>query len=243
MQNRMRAEEKMAVQVRKAGDRGYFNYGWLRTYRTFSFADYHDPDYRGFRSLRVINEDHIRPGTGFPVQSHQDMEIFSIVVDGKISHQDDLGNGSILYPGQIQLLSAGKGVTHTEYNASDKEEAYAVQFWIVPKDRNLKPSYQEKKFGSEQLHNQLCLIISADGREGSLHIHQDANVYLAWLDEGKDLNYELPSNRYGWLQILKGEVEFNHLKLEKGDGAAISETSHLNFKAHTPSQFVLLDLN
>lgn len=233
----------MTIQVRKAGDRGYFNYGWLRSYRTFSFADYHDPDHRGFRSLRVINEDHIRPGTGFPVQSHQDMEIFSIVVEGKISHQDDLGNGSILYPGQIQLLSAGRGITHSEYNASDKEEAHVVQFWIVPIDRKLKPSYQEKKFHPEHLHNQLRLILSSDGREGSLHIHQEVSVYLAWLDEGKELSYELPSSRYGWIQILKGEVECNQLTLDRGDGAAISELSPLTFKAQTPSQFVFLDLN
>lgn len=232
----------MTVQVRKAGDRGYFNYSWLRTYRTFSFADYIDPDYLGFRSLRVINEDHIRASTGFPVQSHQDMEIFTIVVDGKISHQDDLGNGCVLYPGHIQLLSAGRGVTHSEYNASDEKEAYAVQFWITPKDCNLKPSYQEKKILPEQLHNQLHLILSSDGREESLHIHQDVSVYLAWLDEEKEVNYALPSNRYGWIQILKGEIDFNQIILEKGDGAAISELSHLNFKAQVPSQFIFLDL-
>ena len=233
----------MGIDVIRSSDRGYFNYGWLRTYRTFSFADYHHPEYRGFRSLRVLNEDHIRPGTGFPVQSHQEMEIFSIVVDGKISHQDALGNGSISYPGHIQLLSAGKGVTHTLYNASDKEEAHIVQCWVTPKEHHLKPSYQEKKFSLEWQHNQLCLIFSSDGREGSLHIHQDVNAYLATLDEGKELSYALSPNRYGWIQILKGQVELNHIELEKGDGAAISEETHLTLKAQAPSQCVFLDLN
>lgn len=233
----------MAIHIKKAGDRIYYNYGWLRTYYTFSFANYHDPDNRGFRTLRVLNEDHIRPGTGFPVQTHQDMEIFSVVVEGKISHQDDLGNGSILQPGTVQLMTTGKGLTHSEYNASDAEEAYAVQFWMIPKDRQLKPSYQEKHFSPQQLHNQLRLIISSDGREGSLHLHQDAAVYLAWLDEGAEVTYPLPSNRYAWCQILKGEIELNEHLMEKGDGAAIQEVSSLRFKARAPSQFVLVDLN
>lgn len=233
----------MGIHIRKSGDRGYFNYGWLKTYHTFSFANYEDPAYRGFRSIRVINENFISPGTGFPVQSHEDMEIFSIVLEGGISHQDDLGNGSILRSGQIQLMSAGRGMTHSTYNASDKEPAHFLQFWIVPIDRKLKPSYQEKYFSPALQHNQFCLIISSDGREGSLHIHQNVNVYLASLDEGKELNYELAANRFAWIQVMKGEIEVNGTILEVGDGASVSEISPLKFKSLMPSQFALLDLN
>lgn len=233
----------MVIQVRKSGDRGCFNYGWLKTYHTFSFASYDDPAYRGFRSLRVLNEDLIQPGTGFPIHSHQDMEIFSIVMKGGITHQDDLGNASILRPGKIQLLSAGRGITHSEVNASDQEEAHFLQIWIFPIDRKLKPSYQEKFFDPSLQHNRWCLIISSNGREGSLHIHQNVAIYLATLDQGKELNYGLESSRYGWIQIMAGEMEVNGTLLEAGDGAAISEVSQLNFKAHIPSQFIFIDLN
>lgn len=233
----------MVVQIRKAGDRGYLNYGWLRTYRTFSFGDYNDPDYCGFRCLSFINENHIRPSTGFPVQLHQDIEIFSVVVTGKISHQDDLGNGSIIHPGEIQLLSTGIGMTHSEYNASDIEEAHVVQFGIIPAERKLKSSYQEKKWTHQQLHNQLRLIISPDGRDESLCIHQDVIAYLAWLDEGQELIYQLSANRHGWIQILKGKIECNQFDLDKGDGMAIDEPSHLMFKAKMDSQIIFLDLD
>jgi redox-sensitive bicupin YhaK (pirin superfamily) len=233
----------MAIHIRKSGDRGYFNYGWLKTYHTFSFANYDDPAYRGFRSLRVLNEDRIRPGTGFPLHAHQDMEIFSLVIEGGLAHQDDLGNASILRPGQIQLLTAGRGVTHSEYNASDKDLAHFLQIWILPIDRKLKPSYQEKFFSPALQQNQFCLIISSDGREGSLHIHQNVDIYLATLDQGKELRYELAPNRYGWVQLIKGEIELNNNFLEAGDGASISETSSLYFRALLPSQLAFLDLN
>lgn len=234
---------KMAIQIRKSGDRGYFNYEWLKTYHTFSFAEYEDPTYQGFRSLRVLNENFIQPGTGFPVQSHRDIEIFSILIEGGISHQDDLGNGSILRPGKIQLMSVGRGITHSTYNASDKEVAHFLQIWITPIDRQLKPSYQEKFFPPATQHNQLCLILSLDGREGSLHLHQNANIYLSTLDKGKELPYSLASNRYGWIQLIKGEMELNGTFLETGDGASISEISDLHFKARIPTQFLFLDLN
>lgn len=233
----------MAIDVRKSADRGYFKYAWLRTYHTFSFDGYEDPIYQGYRALRIINENYMRPGTGFPVQSHQDMEIFSIVINGKITHQDDLGNGSILSPGQIQLLSTGKGVTHSTYNASDKDEAHFLQVWMLPIDRKIKPSYQEKFFSPESYHNRLCLILSSNGREGSLHIHQKADIYLATLDQGKELNYQLESNRYGWIQVVKGEVEVNGILLEHGDGASIREISQLTIKAHTQCQIIFFDLD
>lgn len=233
----------MAIQLRKSWDRAYFDYGWLKTYHTFSFGQYDDPAHRGFRFLRVINEDRIFPGVGFPLHSHQDMEIFSIVIEGGLTHQDDLGNGSILRPGQIQLMSAGKGVTHSELNASDKEEAYFLQIWILPNVRKLKPSYQEKFFPPSSRHNKWSLIISSDGREGSLHIHQDVSIYLADLDQGKELNYALQAQRYGWLQLIRGQIDLNGTRLEAGDGAAISETSALQVIALADSALVFMDLN
>ncbi len=232
----------MSIHVRKSGDRGFFDYGWLKTYHTFSFARYDDPDYRGFRSLRVINEDRIQPGTGFPVHSHQDMEIFSVVLEGGLTHQDDLGNASILRPGKIQLLSAGRGVTHSEVNASDKEETHFLQIWIKPIDRGLKPSYQENFFSPSLQHNRWCLIISSDGREGSLHIHQNVGGYLTTLDLGKELKYELAPNRYGWIQVMRGEIEVNGIILETGDGASVSEVDSLHFQARSPSQILFFDL-
>jgi redox-sensitive bicupin YhaK (pirin superfamily) len=232
----------MTIDVRKSGERGYFDYGWLKTYHTFSFGQYDHPSYRGFRTLRVLNEDTISPGVGFPLHSHQDMEIFSIVIEGGLSHQDDIGNGSILREGQIQLMSAGRGVTHSEFNASDKEETHFLQIWILPDARKLRPSYQEKFFPPSSRHNQLCLIISSDGREGSLHIHQDANIYLSNLEKSKELNYELGIKRYGWVQLIKGEIDLNGTRLDHGDGAAISETSSLHFKAKENSEFVFIDL-
>lgn len=233
----------MAIHVRKSGDRGYSNYGGLRTYHTFSFAGYDDPAYRGFRSLRVMNENIIRPGTGFPVQSHQDMEMFSIVIIGGISHQDDLGNGSILRPNQIQLMSAGRGITHSTYNASDTEEAHFLQVWMTPIDRQIKPSYQEKFFSPKLQHNQFCLVMSSDGREGSLHIHQNVNIYLSTLDQEKELNYAFASHRHGWVQIIKGGIEANGILLSTGDGASMSDIAELNFRALTPAQFLFFDLN
>ncbi len=233
----------MAIQVRRSWDRGYFDYGWLKTSHTFSFGQYDDPAYQGFRSLRVINEDRVCPGVGFPLHSHQDVEIFSIVVEGGLSHQDDLGNGSILRPGQIQLLSAGTGVTHSELNASDKEAVHLFQVWILPKVRKLKPSYQEKMFPSSSRKNKWSLLLSSDGREGSLHIHQDVGIYLTDLDQGNELSYDLQPNRYGWVQMISGEIEINGTRLDAGDGAAISEIVNLHFKALTNSTILFFDLN
>lgn len=232
----------MPIQVRLSGDRGYFDHGWLKTYHTFSFAQYQDPTHKGFRALRVINEDRVRPGVGFPSHSHQDMEIFSLVIEGGLSYQDDLGNGSILRRGQIQLMSAGKGLTHAELNASDQEEVHFLQLWIVPNARHLKPSYQEKFFEPSSWHHQWRLILSGDGREGSLHIHQDANVYLASLDEGQELNYELGSQRFAWVQIIKGSIDLNGVSLRAGDGAAISDMAALHFKAQESAELLLIDL-
>lgn len=233
----------MTIHVRSSDDRGYFDHEWLKTYHTFSFGQYYDPNYKGFRMLRVLNEDRVMPGLGFPLHAHKDMEIFTIVVEGGLAHQDDMANASILRPGRIQLMSAGRGVTHTELNASDKEEVHFLQIWVLPNARNLKPSYQEKFFDPPLQHNQWCLIISSNGREGSLHIHQDVDIYQTTLDKNKELTYELGANRYGWIQIIKGEIELNGIELRSGDGASISQENMLNVKARSPAQLILLDLN
>lgn len=233
----------MGIQVRQAKDRGYFDYGWLKTFHTFSFGSYENPAHPGFRSLRVINEDRMRPGTGFPLHSHQDMEIFSLVLKGGVTHQDNQGNASILYPGQIPLMSAGTGMTYSELNASDKAEAHFLQIWILPSKRKLNPTYQEKVFSPSQWFNKWGLIISPDGQEDSLTIHQDVRVYLASLEENKESNYELAQGRYGWIQMTKGKMEINGIVLEAGDGAAISETTALQLKTYSASECVFFDLN
>lgn len=232
----------MSIQVRKSGERAYFDHGWLKTFHTFSFGHYRDPAHMGFRSLRVINEDRVQPAVGFPLHGHQDMEIFSIVIEGGLAHQDDLGNGSVVRPGKIQLMSAGTGVVHSETNASDKEEVHFLQIWILPKARNLKPGYQEKFFPPASQQNQWGLILSSDGRDGSLLIHQDVNVYLATLEAGRTLEYHLQADRYGWIQVIKGEIDCNGTFLSAGDGAAISHETALSIKAESNAQFVFFDL-
>jgi redox-sensitive bicupin YhaK (pirin superfamily) len=197
----------------------------------------------GFRSLRVINENRVKPGVGFPLHAQQDMEIISIVLEGKLAHQDDLGNGSILYPGYVQLMSAGKGITHAELNASDKESLYFLQLWILPNIKNLTPSYQESFFPDSVKHNQWRLIVSPDGHEESLKIHQDVEIYLTAIDEGKMLIRQLKPGRYGWLQMIHGNVELNNQLLERGDGASISETEAISIVAKTSAKFVFFDFN
>jgi quercetin 2,3-dioxygenase len=232
----------MTIKIRKSGDRAYFDHGWLKTYHTFSFARYYDPQFMGFRALRVLNEDRVSPGVGFPLHAHQDMEIISIVLEGGLAHQDDMGNGSILHVGDVQLMSAGRGVSHTESNASDKEEVHFIQIWILPDTNKLVPSYQERHFPDEAKHNKWCLIVSKDGRNNSLMIHQDVSIYMAHLDQGIALEQNLAKNRYGWIQILKGQVVVDSEILEAGDGASISHTAHIDMRTQEPSQILFFDL-
>ncbi len=233
----------MAITIRQSGDRGYFDHDWLKTYHTFSFANYYNPSQMGFRSLRVINEDRVKPATGFPLHFHKDMEIFSVILEGGLAHQDDMGNGSILRPGYIQLMSAGRGVTHSEYNASNQDEVHFLQIWIIPEIKGLEPSYQELFFPESAKHNRWCLIISKNGQEDSLKIHQDVKVYLAHMDQGVSLVKEIALHRYGWLQVMRGSVDLNGQRLERGDGASISEMAHLEIKAQAFSQLLFFDLN
>lgn len=232
----------MTLAIRRSETRGYFDYEWLKTYHTFSFGEYDDPNQRGFRSLRVLNEDKIMPGTGFPIHSHRNMEIFTIVNKGRLAHQDNMEHNSILAPGQIQIMSAGTGITHTELNASDKEEVKFLQIWVVPNANNLQPSYQEKYISSSDRENKWRLILSIDGRDGSLIIHQDVNVYLADLEKGKKLTCPITSQRYGWLQIIEGSLKINDINLMFGDGLSITNENSVEIEAQDSARLLFLDL-
>jgi len=228
--------------VRKANDRGLGDHGWLQSHHTFSFADYYDPAHMGFRSLRVINDDRVAPGRGFPMHPHRDMEIFSYVLEGTIEHQDSLGNGRQLRPGQIQLMSAGRGVTHSEFNPSTRESLRLLQIWIQPHTRGLTPSYTEWQPRPEQANLSKVLVISADGREGSARIQQDASVYRIRLAPGESVTHELFAGRGLWLQIAEGAVMFESAALTTGDGASTEEPGTYRITASQPTEALLFDL-
>jgi hypothetical protein len=230
------------IEIRKANDRGHFNFGWLDTYHTFSFGDYYDPSFMGFRSLRVINEDFVHAGRGFPTHSHRDMEIITDVLEGALEHRDSMGNGSVIRPGDVQRMTAGTGVSHSESNPSKEEAVHLLQIWIVPEQRALKPSYEEKFFGDEKKQDGMRLIASADGRDGSVTVHQDVRVYSAVLDTGKQVNHQLAPGRHAWIQVARGAVAVNGESLDQGDGAAISGESTLAIQARQPAEIVLFDL-
>lgn len=233
----------MAIRIRQSHDRGYFKYEWLKTYHTFSFGRYADPQHMGFRSLLVINENRVQPGVGFPLHTNQDMEIFSLVLEGGLAHQDNMGNGAVLRPGHMQLINAGTGVTYSEYNSSDKETVHFLQVWILPDTKKLEPSYQETFFSEEAKRNQWCLILSQTGENHSLKIHQNIKGYLTRLEVGKSLSYELGDNRQGWLQVIEGSILLNEQPLDQGDGAAISQEPYLNIQAQTAAYLLFFDLN
>jgi quercetin 2,3-dioxygenase len=233
----------MSIVLRKSEDRGYFDHGSLKTYHTFSFGGYQDTNYISFRSLRVLNEDRLKPGTGFPSHPHENMEIISIILKGAIAHQDNFGHSSIITAGSVQMMSAGKGIFHSECNASDKEEVHFLQIWIIPKKKSGTPKYQEKKFPAEGRSNQLQLIVSPGGKAQSLTIDQDAFLYLAQLDAEKEIQIPLGKQRNAWMQIVSGKVICNQKVLQHGDGAAIREEESIIIKAEEPSEFVWIDLS
>ena len=228
------------ITVRPAAERGHANHGWLDTNHTFSFADYYDPGQMGFRSLRVINEDRVSPESGFGAHSHQDMEIISYVLEGELGHKDSMGTGSVIRPGEVQRMSAGTGVTHSEWNHSKDQPVHFLQIWIVPEKRGIAPGYEQKSFGDTR--NELRLIASRDGRDGSVTIHQDAALYVARLDGGKELSYELAPGRNAWVQVVRGAVELNGKPLKTSDGAAVSGEKRLTLKASGPAEMLLFDL-
>ncbi len=229
--------------VRKAKDRGHFDFGWLNTYHTFSFGDYYDPRHMRFRSLRVINEDSVAAGRGFPPHGHRDMEIITYILNGSLEHKDSMGTGSVIQRGDAQRMSAGTGVTHSEANPSADSPVHLLQIWIIPSEQDLRPEYEQKSFTDEEKRNQLRLIVSPDGSEGSVRIHQDARIYASLLDHGQEVVHELESGRGAWLQVAAGSVVLNETPLAQGDGAAISEETKIRIQASEPSEVVLFDLD
>jgi hypothetical protein len=229
------------ITVRRSAERGHFDHGWLDTRHTFSFADYHDAAHMGFRSLRVLNEDRVKPGQGFGTHGHRDMEIISVVLEGALSHQDSMGNGSTLRPGDVQRMTAGTGVRHSEFNPSSKDPVHFLQIWILPDREGLTPSYEQKHFGPEKVRDALRLVASPDKREGSLAIHQDARIYATALGPGAELLHPL-LGRHAWLQVTQGALEANGMRLQAGDGAAVSEEAALNIRGVEQAEALLLDL-
>jgi len=228
--------------IRYSNQRGHFDHGWLNTFHTFSFDQYYDPRYMGFRSLRVINEDTVAAGRGFPKHGHRDMEIITFILEGALKHEDSMGNGSVIRPGDVQRMTAGTGVSHSEFNPSSDEGVHLLQIWILPEARNLTPSYEQKFFSQQERTGKLRLIASSDGSDGSVEIHQDARIYAALIDADQSLSHQLSSNRYGWLQVGTGSIRLNDVDLEQGDGAAIGGESQLQIAAHEQSEVLLFDL-
>jgi redox-sensitive bicupin YhaK (pirin superfamily) len=214
------------ITIRKAADRGHFDHGWLDTYHTFSFADYHDPTHMGFRALRVINDDRVQAGRGFGTHGHRDMEIITYVLEGSVSHQDSMGTGSVIKPGEVQRMSAGTGVMHSEKNASD-ELLHLLQIWILPERHGITPSYEQKAFPAAERDGRLRLVASREGREGSLTIQQDADLYTTTLRDGASVSQDLRPGRYGWVQVARGNVTVNGKPLTAGDGAAIESEARV----------------
>jgi len=231
------------IRIRRADERGHFDHGWLDTRHTFSFADYYDPRFMGFRALRVINEDRVRPGNGFGTHSHHDMEIITYVLEGALQHKDSTGSGSVIHPGEVQRMSAGTGVLHSEMNPSPSEPVHFLQIWILPQRRGIRPEYEEKTFPIEERTNRLRLLVSPDGHDGSLTIHQDVKLYAATLGDGVTLEHSFAPERYGWIQLARGEVEINGERLRAGDGAAIEDERTLALRGHGDAEFLLFDLN
>ncbi len=228
--------------IRRAAERGAADLGWLKSRFTFSFADYHDPRHMGFRTLRVINDDHVAPGMGFGTHPHRDMEIFSYVLEGTIEHKDSMGNGRKLKPGQIQLMSAGSGVTHSEFNPSRDEQLHLLQIWIKPREHGIKPRYTEWHPTPEHAKTPKVLVISSDGRDGSATIMQDTDIYLIKLKPGQTVSHELRPGRGAWLHVAKGSLKLNDVKLDAGDGASTENPGQLTLAALQPTEALLFDL-
>jgi hypothetical protein len=230
------------IAIRDAAARGHADYGWLDTYHTFSFDSYRDPQYMGFRSLRVMNEDVVQPGQGFGEHPHRDMEIVTYVLEGALAHKDSMGNGEVLRAGEFQRMSAGTGITHSEFNPSDDEPVHLYQIWLFPSRKGIEPSYEQRRFAEVERRNRLQLVASPDGAEGSLLIHQDARVYLSTIDDGKETSHNLADGRHAWLQVLRGAVSLNGHSLKTSDGAAVSEERLLTIQAKGVADVMLFDL-
>jgi redox-sensitive bicupin YhaK (pirin superfamily) len=230
------------IHIRKSDTRGHANHGWLDSRFTFSFADYYDPEHVEFRTLRVMNDDHIAGGGGFPTHPHRDMEIVTYVLDGALAHKDSMGNGSTIRPGDVQYMSAGTGVAHSEFNASDKETVHMVQIWMFPDRQGYKPAYDQKHFAPAEKQGKLRLVVSPDGRDGSVQIRQDNELYATILAPSETVKHALKPNRHAYVQVARGSVTLNGTKLSAGDGAAISEEKSVELTAVDNAEVLLFDL-
>jgi quercetin 2,3-dioxygenase len=231
------------IKIRRSDERGKANYGWLDTRYTFSFSNYYDEEFMGFRDLRVINEDVIEPDQGFPTHGHRDMEILTYIMTGELSHKDSMGNGETIHPHEVQRMTAGTGVLHSEYS-SPTDRTHLLQIWILPEKKNLTPGYEQKFFTPETKQGKLKLIASRGGDDGSVHINQDVALYSSILEKDETLSYELKENRHAWIQIVKGSLEINGETLNQGDGAAVSDEKILEIKSlEDETEFLLFDLN
>ncbi|WP_346290918.1 pirin family protein [Sphaerothrix gracilis] len=228
------------IKIRPAGDRGAANFGWLDTRHTFSFANYYDPAHMGFAALRVINEDKVEPRRGFGTHGHRDMEIVTYVLEGALEHKDNIGNGSIIRPGDVQRMSAGTGIMHSEFNHSDSDPVHLLQIWMLPEQNGIDPSYEQIHFEPEEMQGRLRLVGSRDGRDGSVTIHQDVNLYAAKLQEAEAVNYSFTGDRAAWLHVARGAVNLNGYDLMAGDGAAIADVETLTIQGQSDDAEVLL---
>ena len=230
------------IKIRRSDDRGHADHGWLKSKHTFSFADYHDPEHMAFRALRVINEDWIEPGQGFGTHGHRDMEIISYVVSGGLEHKDSMGTGSVINAGDVQYMSAGSGVTHSEFNHSNSEQVHLLQIWIFPNEKSASPRYAQVHCRADEKRGDWKLIVSPKGEAGSIAIRQDAQLYARILNAGEEASYSLSKDRFAWIQIVKGKLELGNEALTKGDGVSIEAESILKLKASETSEILLFDL-
>lgn len=230
------------LQLRRQEERGVANFGWLDSKHTFSFGHYYDPSQMGFGTLRVINEDRVQPARGFDTHGHQDMEIISYVLDGALEHRDSLGNGSVIRPGEVQRMTAGTGVRHSEYNHSQSEQVHFLQIWILPEARGLAPGYEQKMFAAEEKQGRLRLVGSRDGRDGSVTIHQDVDLYAALLAAGQVVEHQLADGRRAWVQVARGTVTVNGAELNAGDGAAVTGANGIHVRGDADAEILLFDM-
>jgi redox-sensitive bicupin YhaK (pirin superfamily) len=230
------------ITIRRSNERGHFDHGWLNTYHTFSFDQYNNPRYMGFRNLRVINEDFVAAGRGFPKHGHRDMEIITYILEGALKHEDSMGNGSVIRPGDVQRMTAGTGVRHSEQNASDSERVHLLQIWILPHTVGLQPGYEQKAFTEDQRRGQLRLIASEDGREGTVQVHQDVSLFASILRAGGEVEHAMDQQRYAWLQVARGAVDVNGERADQGDGVVGVGESNLRIRAAEDAEVLLFDL-
>ncbi len=228
--------------VRNAEDRGRVQIDWLQSYHTFSFGSYHDPNHMGFRSLRVINDDVVSPSGGFATHGHRDMEIITYVLSGALAHKDSLGTGAVIYPGEVQRMTAGTGIQHSEFNNSDTEPVHLLQIWILPDTLNLPPSYEQKAFPTAEKQGKLRLVVARDGRDGAVTIHQDANMYVGLLGADDKISYQVAPDRYVWLHVATGEVSIGDRVLKQGDAIAYSGSNSIELATQSQAEILLFDL-